>query len=160
MKTLMIAGVLLLTTHSLAVAQSPFADDGGPNELAPPRPPAPAPGADVRRRWSPPTAPDDRQGFADPTQASPDMRRILQGEQEEQVNSDPPPQIEVVAKILRRGKPGKALLKVNERYFMVEPNTRFSLSSGGEPVIYMVSDITISGVDIQSVAERKQQLIP
>jgi hypothetical protein len=159
MKTLMIASVLLLTTHSLAVAQSPFADDGGPNELAPPRPPAPAPGADVRRRWSP-TEPDDRQGVVDPTQASPDMRRILQGEQEEQVNREPPPQIEVVAKILRRGKPGKALLKVNEKYFTVEPNTRFSLSSGGEPVLYMVSDISINGVELQSVAERKQQLIP
>lgn len=91
-----------------------------------------------------------RNGFdqQDPTQAAPDMRRILEGEQE-QVRRDPPPPIEVVGKIIGKGGRAKALLRVSGRYYLVEQGTRFSLPSNLEPLLYTVSGIDANGIDIQ-----------
>lgn len=97
--------------------------------------------------------------MSDPTQATPDMRRILQGEQE-QVRRDPPPQIEVAAKIVRAGGAGMALLKINERYLLVQSSTRFSVNVGGTPMVYEVRDISIRGVELQSVADKVLQMLP
>ncbi|MEM6469824.1 MAG: hypothetical protein AAF802_09755 [Planctomycetota bacterium] len=92
----------------------------------------------------------------DPTQVAPDMRRILEGEQE-QARRDPPPPIEVVGKVIARGGKAKALLRVNSRYYLVEKGTRFSLPSNLEPLIFTVSSIDATGIDIQGGEENTLQ---
>ncbi|MEM6692305.1 MAG: hypothetical protein AAF664_22940 [Planctomycetota bacterium] len=84
----------------------------------------------------------------DPTQAAPDMRRILEGEQQ-QIQRDPPPPIEVVGKVIGSRGIGKALLRVNGRFYLVEKGTRFSLPSNLEPRLYTVTSIDVKGVEIE-----------
>lgn len=84
----------------------------------------------------------------DPTQAEPDMRRILEGEQE-QVRRDPPPSIEVVGKVIGARGVGKALLRINGQYRLVEKGSRFSSSSQTPPTIYTVTNVDIKGVDVE-----------
>jgi len=104
----------------------------------------------------------DSNGFdqSDPTQAPPDMRRILEGEQE-QVRREPPPAIEVVGKVIGADGAGKALLRINERFVIVEKGTRFTIATGGEPLVFTVSSIDTKGVEIQGGGEANQtRLLP
>lgn len=104
----------------------------------------------------------DPNGFdqSDPTQAPPDMRRILEGEQE-QVRREPPPAIEVVGKVIGADGIGKALLRINERFVIVEKGTRFTIATGLEPLVFTVSLIDTKGVEIQGTGEGNQtRLLP
>ncbi|MEZ6087079.1 MAG: hypothetical protein R3C05_03400 [Pirellulaceae bacterium] len=101
------------------------------------------------------------EGFdpSDPTQSAPDVRRILEGEQE-QVRREPPPAIEVVGKVIGPDGNGKALLRINERFLIVGKGSRFTVASSFQPVVYTVATIDINGVEIQGGEENQMRLLP
>jgi len=85
----------------------------------------------------------------DPTQAAPDMRRLLEGEQE-QVRREPPPAIEVVGKVIGAGGIGKALLRVNNRYYLIGKDDVVSLPTNLEPMVYTILSVGVSGVEYRN----------
>ena len=96
---------------------------------------------------------------ADPTQSPPDIRRVLEGERE-QVRRDPPPPIIVVGKVVRSGGAGMALLRINERVFMVEVGTRFSVPTTLAPIAYTITTIDAKGVTLQTDDKQQTQRLP
>lgn len=95
---------------------------------------------------------------SDPTQSAPDMRLILEGEQ--QVRRAPLPPIEVAGKVIRADGTAKALLRVNGRYFMIATGTTFSVNTGADPVVFTVGKIDMSGIDITSKENNQQLRLP
>jgi hypothetical protein len=77
------------------------------------------------------------------------MRRILEGEQE-QVRREPPPSIEVVGKVIAADGVGKALLRVNSRYYLIGKDDVLSLPTNLEPVVYTILSVGVSGVEYQN----------
>lgn len=166
---MMLFGVVLIgvAMAGQARAQQPVDPFGQNNVALPPNPIFGRPVAPPRAQQNPPNAAQmngpgvrNPQGLdpasRDPTQAAPDMRRILEGEQE-QVRRDPPPPIEVVGKVIGRRGIAKALLRINSRYYLVEKGTRFSLPTSLEPVVYTVSGIDAKGIEIQGGEENLTQ---
>jgi len=92
----------------------------------------------------------------DPTQAAPDMRRILEGEQD-QIQRNPPPAIEVVGKVIGTDGSARALLRVNGRYLMVEQGTRFSVSTNVQPLVFTLKNIDAKGVELEGGEEKTVQ---
>ncbi|MCG8649373.1 MAG: hypothetical protein MI861_06050, partial [Pirellulales bacterium] len=110
-------------------------------------------------RLAPSNAESNTFNQADPTQSAPDVRRILQGEQQ-QLRRDPLPPIEVVGKVIRADGSGKALLRVNERFFMVSTGTSFSVTRGIDPIVFVVGKIDADAVEIESREEKQKLRLP
>ncbi len=169
------ATLWLATWMLLAAAETRGQDDGNPMSLfpqaAPGLPPDEVEAAPPARqrpgrvplgnRLQPPPAASDSDNFdqQDPTQSPPDVRRILEGEQE-QVRRDPPPAIDVVGKVIGVGGTGKAMLRVNGRYFLIEQGSRFTLPTGTDPIVYNVVAIDGKGVEIQSSEDQQIKRLP
>lgn len=100
----------------------------------------------------------------DPTQSSPDIRKLLNGDpqqpQQQAVRRDAPPPIEVVGRVIKADGTGKALLRVGGRYYLVGENTRFSLPTNLDPIVFTVTAVDATGVEIESEEEKKRQRLP
>lgn len=153
-----------------AVGQAPGRSSVPPlNDNVDPDPRFSAPGTNIIRRQATTLRPQTTRlqpqaigsGFdaTDPTQSAPDMRRILEGDQQ-QVRRAPLPPIDVVGKVIRADGTAKAMLRVNERYFIISKGTSFSVNSGADPIVFTVGEIDITGVTITSMEDQQQLRLP
>ncbi|MEM8669099.1 MAG: hypothetical protein AAGG48_16370 [Planctomycetota bacterium] len=137
------------------VATRPVAQDGSEALGFPPFGPAGTPAGQPARPQQPPGNFDR----SDPTQSSPDVRRILEGEQP-QIRSQPLPTIQVVGKVVRADGKGKALLQVSGSYLMVTVGTPFSVPRGGDSTLFTVTNIDVESVELESRQDQLKLRLP
>lgn len=91
-------------------------------------------------------------GSADPTQASPDVRRILEGEGSSRSAGQ---NIQVAAKIVAADGTGKALLRIGDRYLLVAEGSRFRVND----TFFTVDRIDRERIDLRNDHEPRPILL-
>ena len=180
MKFFLICGIaaLVILTVSITQAQRPNVNSPNQRAVTPPADVEPNFRLNQNQILPRPTAPitnqtqnvgddrldqsdDDLFDATDPTQSAPDIRRILEGEPpQQQARLDPPQPPEVVGKVIGQNGEARALLRISERYYMVEVGTRLSLPTNLEPIIYTVTTIDLDGIEITNSDGKETQRLP
>ncbi len=180
MKFLVICGItaLAILTVSITQAQRPNVNSPTQRAATPPADVEPSFRLNQNQSATGPAAPitnqkqnvgddqweqadDDSFDAMDPTQSAPDIRRILEGEPpQQQARLDRPQPPEVVGKVIGQNGEVRALLRISERYYMVEVGTRLSLLTNLDPIIYTVTSIDLNGVEITNSDGKETQRLP
>ncbi|MEL6110565.1 MAG: hypothetical protein AAFU85_31545, partial [Planctomycetota bacterium] len=71
---------------------------------------------------------------------------------------DPPPAIQVAGKVIAANGKAKALLRINQRYYMIYEGASFSVPTGPEPTVFTVTGIDAQGVTLQGEDKQSQRL--